>query len=532
MIRKLLLAFGLFFASAAHAEWYEATSPNFVVYTEGSSQEATEFAAKLERFNFVLRRYHNVREPAQAPRFRVFLLENIDAVQHMLEQGGVGGYYIPSERALMFVGTRRAGSSRGTSRGDRFNPEIILFHEYVHHFMFQYFPATYPTWYSEGYAEFWGSIRFLENNVVEVGQPQEGRFGSFFEGRWVPLNRLLTAQSYADIPDIDLLYAEGWMLMRYTFDHPEVRRQLQAYLTAINHGVSYQDAMNQNFGPNATALNSALFEYAGHLRFNVVDLPFRQIDTGQITVRTLSPAEQALIEQEIKISQGVSQRDIAGRAGTIRSIAARFPDDPFALGLLAEAEDLAGHIPAAMTAVNHLLQVDPHNARALMRKGKLEVETLRASHSADRAAWTAARRYLLSAVETAPNDPLVQEAYYDSFTAQGVLPPDDAQNALYTAHELAPSDSELSYKVALDFEHRDMIREAIAIIRPSAYSTPIRRGETPAQQRERERRQQLYRDAGTEVHETAREMLARLETKLHAQPAAAAAPAHPAAAGH
>jgi tetratricopeptide (TPR) repeat protein len=516
MIRTLLIAVALLLPTAARAEWREAASANFIVYTEGSEAEARTFAEKLEKFNFVLRRYHNVREAAQVPRFRVFLLENVDAVQRMLDQRGVGGYYIPDARGLMFVGTRAAGSSRD------FDPEIILFHEYVHHFMYQYFPATYPVWYSEGYAEFWGSTQFLENNVVEVGHPQEGRFGSFFEGRWVPMNRLLTAHSYADVPDIDLLYAEGWMLCRYVFENRQRHDQLQAYLRAINAGASYADAMNQNFGPNASALNSELFEYAGRTRYNVVRLPFRTIDVGQINVRLLPPAEQALIEQEIKISQGVSVRDIAARAATIRAAAAHFPNDPFALGLLAEAEQLAGNLPAANAAVDHLLQIEPNNARALMRKGRLEIDALRANRSTDAGAWTAARRRFLRAMDLAPNDPLVHEAYYDSFTAQGVMPPDDAQNALYTAHELAPSDSELSYKLALDFDHRDLIREAIAIIRPEAYRTRVPRGESEGQRRERERREDRNRQAGTQRHETAREMLTRLEARRGGQPAPAA----------
>src|SRR6185436_7683235 len=127
---------------------------------------------------------------------------------------------------------------------------------------------------------------------------------------------------------------------------------------------------------------------------------------------------------------------------------------------VAEAEQLAGNIPAAMAAVDHLLQLAPNDARALMRKGQLEVAILAANHSTDQAAWAAARRYLTRAMDAAPNDPLPHEAFYDSFTAQGVTPPDIAQNALYTAHDLAPSDDELNYKLALDFERRNMIREA------------------------------------------------------------------------
>src|SRR5690606_27248766 len=100
-------------------------------------------------------------------------------------------------------------------------------HEYTHHFMYHYFPATYPTWYSEGFAEFWGATRFLDNNVVEVGHPANHRFGSFVQGRWLPIGRLLAAQNYADVPEVDLLYAEGWLLVRYAWDNPERKRQLQ-----------------------------------------------------------------------------------------------------------------------------------------------------------------------------------------------------------------------------------------------------------------------------------------------------------------
>jgi hypothetical protein len=516
-----LIAFGLLFSTAAHAEWREATSNNFVVYTQGSEQDARDFAGKLEKFNYVLRRYHNVREPAQVPRFRVFLLESIDAVQRMADLRGIGGYYIPDARALMFVGTQNAATHRGIK------PEAILFHEYVHHFMFQYFPATYPVWYSEGYAEFWGSIQFLENNVVEVGAFQDMRFRSFVQGRWVPMSQLLTAHAYADVPDIDLLYSEGWLLNRYMFENNERRAQLQAYLRDINAGMSYRDAMNRNFGENGSALNSELFDYAGRGHYNVVRLPFRALDVGQINVRTLRPAEQALLEQEIKLSQGVRQTEIAERAATIRNIAARFPNDPYALALVAEAEQLAGNIPAAMAAADHWLQIEPNNARALMRKGKLQVAVLAANRSTDQAAWAAARRYLIRAMDAAPNDPLPHLAFYESFTAQGVMPPDIAQNALYTAHELAPSDSEISYKLALDFEHRNLIREAIAIIRPDAYRTRERRGESESERRERERREDRFRDAGTVRHETALEMLNRLQARLGQQPAAAPAAARP-----
>jgi hypothetical protein len=90
--------------------------------------------------------------------------------------------------------------------------------------------------------------------------------------------------------------------------------------------------------------------------------------------------------------------------------------------------------------------------------------------------------------------------------------------------ELAPSDDELRYKVASDFEKRDMIAEAVAVIRPVAFVLPHRKPESERKRKERERQEERSRSAGEQHHETAREMLERLEKKLPAP--ATAAPAH------
>ncbi|HEX2764472.1 MAG TPA: hypothetical protein VHM92_11620, partial [Allosphingosinicella sp.] len=498
--------------------WKEATTNNFIVYSEGGEAQLREFATKLEKFNFVLRTYHKVTAPPAPIKLKVYLLPSTAAVGKMAGNGGVAGFYVPDARGLMMVGTHstqvwRSGDPRSAQGFVDIDPESILLHEYTHHFMYQYFPATYPTWYSEGFAEFWGATRFLENNVVEIGLPADYRFGSFFDNRWLPLRKLLTAQSYADVPELDLLYAQGWLLVRYAYDHSDRQKQLQTYLRAINAGATYENAMKQGFG-DPDALNSQLFEYAKRSKFSVVRLPFKPIDPGQIALRTVSPAEDALMMWAIKLGQGYRQTEAAEIAGKVRAIASRFPDDPYALNLLAEAERLAGNPDAANAALDKLLKIAPNHAQALMQKGKLAVDALKAAQSRDPKAWAAARQYLIRANKLAPKDPLVLEAYYDSFRMQGVLPPESAQNALYHAMELAPSDDDLRYKVAADFEQRNMIEEAIAIIRPVAFTLPHRKTETEKERKRREEREAKFRGAGEEKRETAREMYERLEKKL------------------
>jgi tetratricopeptide (TPR) repeat protein len=434
---------------------------------------------------------------------------------------GIAGYYIPRARGLMMVGTRDRATMPGNDARSAgldvgIDAESILLHEYSHHFMFQYFPATYPTWYSEGFAEFWGSSDFLPNDVVEIGLPAKYRFNSFLFNRWLPLRQLLTAQSYEDVPELDLLYAEGWLLVRSAFDDPNRRKQLQAYLNAINGGATYEQAMNKAFG-DVGALDSQLHAYAGKGRFSVLRLPFKKIDVGPIAVRPVSAAEDEMMELAIELGQGILKREAAEFAGKVRSAAARFPDDPHALALLSEAERLAGKNDAAAAAADRLLAVAPNDPRGLLQRGLAEMERLRAASSKDVRAWNTARQYLVRASKAAPKDPLILEAYYDSYAGLGALPPEAAQSALYTAMELAPSDSALRYKVAADFEQRDMIEDAIAIIRPVAYALPHRKRESAKEKKRREEREEKNRGAGEVKRETAREMLERLERKLAAK---------------
>lgn len=509
----------------ALAEWKEATSTNFKVYSEGSEEQLRDFATKLEKFNYVLRFYHTVTAPPSRIKLKVYLLPSIPAVGKMIGNEGVAGYYISDARGLMLVGTRNGDDGRSsdirTARQDvEFDSESILLHEYAHHFMFQYFPATYPTWYSEGFAELWGATRFLPNNVVEVGRPANYRFGSFSSNRWLPVAKLLTAQSYRDVPEIDLLYAEGWLLVRLAFEKRERSKQLQTYLTAINAGGTYEQAMKQAFG-DVESLNSELYQYAGRSRFNVLQLPFKPIPVGDMTVRAVSPAEDALMSYSIRLGQGIQQSEAAEFAGKVRGIAARFPSDTHALNVLAEAERLAGNRDSAHAALDKLLAIAPNDPRGLMQKGIVTAAGLKAAASTDKKSWDAARAYLVRAAKNAPNDPLILAAFHETYQSQGVLPPESAQNALYEAMEFAPSDKDLRYRVAADFEQRDMIEEAIAIIRPLALTLPSR--DSAKQKREREKLEDKSREAGKEKRETARDMFVRLQKKLAERKGAKAA---------
>ena len=151
------------------------------------------------------------------------------------------------------------------------------------------------------------------------------------------------------------------------------------------------------------------------------------------------------------------------------------------------------------SAVAAWLSASPTNARARLMRAQLALDTLSNARSTDAAAWESARAQILGANRLAPTDPLVLEAYYDSFVAQGIEPPAGAQNALFRAFNLVPQDGSIRFKLAADFEARGMVDEAITIIKPIAVQAHDSTGKSEKKRERRKRLEAKYREVGDRV---------------------------------
>src|SRR5690242_8569815 len=97
-MKRLLPLVALLLATPAHAEWWEARTDHFVVYSESSAADAKEFAFKLERFDGALRSLQNVKfKPisSDAQRVTVFRFGDIGDIGRLAGSQGVAGFYIP-----------------------------------------------------------------------------------------------------------------------------------------------------------------------------------------------------------------------------------------------------------------------------------------------------------------------------------------------------------------------------------------------------------------------------------------------------
>jgi hypothetical protein len=526
VLRKLLLILSItLFAAPAYAGWLRAESQHFIVYTQGDEASARNAATRLEKLDALQRSLTGLTRADEAKKANpakvsVYMLAKTAEVA-ALAGGDVLGYYSASVRGPIAVTTRENDADQ------TFPAELVLFHELTHHFMFQYFPATYPTWYQEGFADFIGASAIDDSNKVTIGKAVVNRYYSLRGERsrsWIPVGGLLSTKSYDDYGSrIDLLYAEGWLLTHYlNFNKPRAG-QLARYLAAINGGKPFAAAATEAFGDLAR-LDRELQAYAELNKFPISIIPLESSDIGTVAVTPVSAAQSALMQADIRLGSGILASDAARFAQAVAKIATAFPDDPVALRIRAEADRLAGDRADEATTVAHWATVAPRDAKMLMHRAQLAVDALVVEKSGDVAAWNRAHDMMLDAHRAALKDSQILKAYFDGFVAQGVLPPVGAHNALYLALSATPQDNELRYQLAADFEKRGLIEDAIGTIRPAAYAVDDGSEKSEWRKARDKRREAKYRIAGQIDHESALAMLVRLEAAQAAS--AAPRPAH------
>ena len=364
-------------ASTAQAAWQLATSTHFAVYVDGSEATARDAAERLEKFQIALRFLSGATAPSSPVKIRVFLVSDPNAVQDTMTFGGgsgVLGYYSATIRGPFTVMSRIDERGSRGSRGEIYVADMkaqhVLFHELTHHFSLQYFPATYPVWYSEGFAEFIGSMEFEPNDRVIVGKPVGSRYASFSDNDWLHVRKLLGAREYRDVgSSVHLLYAEGWLLVHYLTNTKARPGQLKTYLSLINKGVAFDEAARQAFG-DLDKLNSELRSYSGRAGLNTLVLPFKKLDPGAISVRRLSPAEDALLPLDIRLFAGIPAAGAAEFADKVVATAGRFPADPDAFRVLFEAQRLAGRTALAKAAAERWARASRSSSMSCGFSGK------------------------------------------------------------------------------------------------------------------------------------------------------------------
>jgi tetratricopeptide (TPR) repeat protein len=460
----------LFTSGDALADWHEASSDHFVIYADESEKEIRKYSDRLERYYSAMGVVLPSKKIKHSPsnRVTIYVVRSERIVRKLYGSGNdsryVKGFYLPrAGGSLAIIPPIDVAGSRASES------ELVLMHEYAHHFMAENTTYLVPRWYSEGFAEYFATARFEKDGAVGLGLPAQHRAYDLFEATEVSIERLFDSKLYESrkSKDYDSFYGRSWLLFHYLFTDAGRREQIADYLNRLNGGEAELPAATAAFG-DLKELDKALDRYLKQRKMQYIRVPPDRLTQGQIVVRRMSEAEAASMPIRIRSKRGVDQKIAAEVVLEAREVAGKYPDEPAVQAALAEAEFDAGDDEAAVRAADKALAKAPGNMTALIQKGYALTRMANEAKTAE--SWQAARRHFVSVNRIENDHPIPLIYYYLSFLEQGKEPTKAALDGLEWALELAPYDGSVRMMVASRQMQDKRFAEAIRTISPLAYN--------------------------------------------------------------
>lgn len=487
----LLMLMGI---APARAEWTEVSSDHFVIYGMQPPEALQMFAERLELFHsamaMVLQR--QITKPSPSNRLTVYVVPREREVRELLDlkNGNVAGVYVPNAgHSFALVQTLQDSGNRNGNLS-----QIILFHEYAHHFMLSNTSRGYPRWFSEGFAEFFSTAEF-KDDTVGLGVPAHYRGLELNVGTIIPMRLMLTYDggSKAGDDDFHAFYGESWALFHMLFfERPD---QLATYQRLLAQGQPALQAAEDAFG-DLHKLDMALERYVRSRRMKYLPIARNQLTVGTIAVRTLSAGENAVMPAKLRSRTGVTPEEAAKVVVMARAVADKFPDDAAVLSELAEAEVDSENYDAAIAAADRAISLNPASVNAWIQKGFAMTQKARMS-AADETAWTAVRNHWAKANKVETDNPIPLFMYYWTFLEQEIPATPNAIRGLEWALALAPFDAMLRWTAAQQMISDGRLTLAASTLGPLVYAP--------------------HAGASTEA---AKQLLADVQARLDAQAAA------------
>ena len=451
----LALALG---AAPAAARWWRAETPNFAIY--GSSDRAVRAAAEqLEGFDALLRQLTGVGPGPLPVRLQVYLVPDAAGLRAVgVDAPTAAGVYFARPRTIAAVVAQAEGARAGSATA-------VLFHEYAHHFMYQYGPGGYPPWYTEGFAEYVMTAR-IGGDRVEWGLHDPGRVAALQRGPWLPMAAMLTADGAAvSGGKLPMFYPQAWLMVHYMNREAAPRAGLARYMAALRRGEAPVAAFTPAFGMSPEAFAQLLRAYftGGTMTYNRAPWSFSAVP---VRVEELPASAARLLLPRLYLAQGVRPGGEAALLAQIRAEAAKWPGDPQAALALAEAETWLGDPGAALALLAALPPgAAPASETALLTGAARRAEALAGAPALRGERMARARADLSAAAAADPGD-------YRLYFLAALCAPTPLADAdlalLLKARALAPQVPEIGLSAALALQARGDTAAARRILAPIA----------------------------------------------------------------
>ena len=461
-VRVLSLALGLILCAAApaRADFLRAETEHFVIQGDVSRGDITEYARKVERFHEMLKMFlPPENDEVEAPKLWIYLAAN-NATMRQAWPGvsdNVAGFYSRNDGRIYAV--------VDLSNEDN---DTTLFHEYAHHYMFQYHNKAYPGWFVEGFAEYFAPSD-LRMGRIQYGLLRAGRLYALAPPNpWVPMEQLLSERpNLGSAQQASSYYAQAWLLTHYMLGDPARRTQLIRYLIAVQNGEGSLAAFQAQTGQTPEQLQRNLRAYLGGTipRFTLT----QTLPAGEVTVTALPPGTGDAIWLDLR-----SMRSLGDDKDTllqrVRDMAARHPGERLPTVTLAKYLIKADLPAEAITTLEPVIAADATDAEALwlMANAQMDVADDTDDETARAALMRQALRRLGAAYEADPFDFRIYMAMSRNRQGAPGYPSDNDLTIAESAYRLAPQLGSTAMQAAQVLMAKEKYLEAVSVLSPLA----------------------------------------------------------------
>lgn len=450
----------LFTAAPARAEWLRAETEHFVIVGDTSRGSISDYARKVERFHAMLAMFLPPEmDDVVAPKLWIYLADGRDDMRQIWPgiRNGVAGFYSRNEDRIYAV--------VDTSNPDSDN---TLFHEYVHHYTFQYHNRAYPGWFVEGFAEYFAPSD-MGISRIRYGLYRPGRIYSLNQtNSWVPMDELLRSRLTGNSAARGAAYyAQAWLLTHYMLGSSERHAQLQNYLVAVAGGEEPIDALAAHIGRTPEELGRDLRSYmSGGITVYTLQ---QTLPRAEVVVTALPRSTGEVVWLDLRSARPLGE-DGAALQSQAQEAASRHPEDRLPAVVLAKLQRENEDFDGARRTLEPLLAAHPDDAEArwLMAVVLMEQANTTEDEATDLQLRRQALSHLAAAYEADPLDYRVYLAMLRNRRGAPGFPSDNDVTIAESAWRLAPQLGSTAFEAAQLLMHRERYLDAAYVLAPLA----------------------------------------------------------------
>ncbi|WP_454597233.1 tetratricopeptide repeat protein [Qipengyuania sp. SM2507] len=436
---------------AKAADWYLAETEHFKVYAEDTKSETEDFARDLERLDEVLRIISGVGpDDGSMPESSKVIVFRFGQTKDMASlagapRSGIGGFFIPrASGSYAFVPRRKnltySRSNQGRMQGLDLEPKAVLFHEYVHYFMYQHRNAPYPAWYREGFAEIFSTLR-SEGDRFVIGDAPTWRSVEIMAVD-LDIEKMIDPPEKGDRYTVARTYGHGWLLASLLNFTPERRPQITEYVTLLAEGKPRLEAAKEAFG-DLDELEKEMDRYRRGAA-KVLKANYISKEPPAVSIRKLTEAEEARIDLMIQSKVGVDEKAAAKQLPEARQLLASYPDSVPVLLAAAEVEFDNKNYTEAEALFDKVLSIEAETTEAVI--GRAQTALMQSQDNP--AMLIEARNRFITANNMENDHPVPLFGYYLTYALSDEEAPASAQAALESAYQYAPFDTSIRTTLA------------------------------------------------------------------------------------